>query len=253
MAAYALDGCNDTFSVHMSHQESARRAHRPLRIAAPMASALCLPAVCAWLLSGCGGHESAPVASVSCFGRGSPQVGMVHYRSLTPLRASVLRVLPQRVARLYEEGTTGTGSLIGNDDPAPPTVLASALRPDGYEMRWIAPNGDQVVASALSFPSAHDAQRFIDLAASPRCRIHGARSFASRPPLARNLAFVNADGATEADVYLLRGKRVYRVGDVHPSAQGGISGLGRVFFTIDTLACLLPGAHCRQTSPSVPV
>jgi hypothetical protein len=255
MAPYGLDGCNDTFSVRMSPRNPARRAAKPPRITASAAVALCVLALCTCLLLGCGGHGSTRVAAVSCFDAGTPKVSRVHANGLVALRASVVRVLPQRVGRLYEEGTANATAVWTDADPAPPPLIASALRPAGYEMRWIAPNSDDVSATVLSFSSAGEARSFMALATSTRCRAHGAQDSAARPPLARNLAWINPDGVAEADVYLVRGRRVYRVGDVPADQQDGQAGsaqLGRSFFTIDALACLLPGAHCRQTSRSVP-
>jgi hypothetical protein len=255
MAAYALDGCNDTFILHMSPRNPARQATTPPAIAASSTTALGVLALCACLLLGCGGHGSATVAAVSCFDAGTPKVARVHAHGLVALRASVLRVLPQRVGRLYEEGTAGAANAWSDADPAPPPVSSSALRPAGYEMRWIAPNGDDVAATVLSFSSAGKARSFMALATSTRCRTHGAQAFAARPPRARNLAWVNPDGIAEADVYLARGRRVYRVADAPANQQDGQAGsaeLGRSFFTIDALACLLPGAQCRQTSHNVP-
>jgi len=252
MAAYALDGCNDTFSVCMSLHDPATRAGAPHRSTARILALPAVVALCSYLLLGCGGHGSARLASSSCFGAGTPEVARVHAHSLDALRASVLRVLPQRVGRLYEEGTAIAANVLSDQEPAPPPVSASALRPAGYEMRWVAPNGDDVVATALSFASASEAHRFLVLATSPRCRVHGAQASASRPPLARNLVWVNPGGVPEADVYLLRGDRVYRVGDVPARRREGAATTARTLFTIDALACLLPGAHCSQTSHSVP-
>jgi hypothetical protein len=111
------------------------------------------------------------------------------------------------------------------------------------------------VATALSFSSAGEARDFMALATSARCRVHGVSGSASRPPLARNLGWVNPDGVAEADVYLTRGKRVYRVGDVPARQQANHASsadLTHSFFTVDALACLLPGAHCIRGSRNVP-
>ena len=258
MATYGLDGCNDTFTVRMTPMDPATRAPRPPTIALRLAGrgwpALAVVALCGYLLLGCG-HAGTPTASISCFGGRTPTVGQVPAHSLAGLRASVLRVLPQRVGRLYEEGTALASYAWTDHDPAPPPVSAKALRPDGYEMRWIAPNGDDVVATVLSFSSAGKARRFMALATSARCRVHGVTGSASRPPLSRNLGWVNPDGVAEADVYLARGRRVYRVGDVPASQQANRASsadLTHSFFTVDALACLLPGAHCLLRSRNVP-
>ena len=258
MARYGLDGCNDTFTVRMTPIDPATQARTPRSFACRLAGrgwpALSALALCGYLLLGCG-HAGTPTASVSCFDGRTPTVGQVGAHSLAALRSSVLRVLPQRVGRLYEEGTALASNAWTDQDPAPPPVSAKALRPDGYEMRWIAPNGDDVVATALSFSSAGTARRFMALASSTHCRVHGVAGSASRPPLSKNLGWVNPDGVAEADVYLARGRRVYRVADVPANQQAdraSSADLSHSFFTVDALACLLPGAHCLQGSRSVP-
>jgi hypothetical protein len=186
---------------------------------------------------------------------GEPEVRQVSAKGLGALREAVARVLPQRVGRLYEEGTVTSRNAWSDNEPTGPTVSPAASRPGGYEMRWWAPNNDDIVADVFVFSSSRQAARFFDHATSSRCR-HGARqTAAARPPLARNLAWVNPDLVGESDVYLLRGARVYRVADVPAGeSRGHGSGIGleRAARTIDTLACLLPEAHCAQGSRSVP-
>ena len=164
------------------------------------------------------------------------------------------RVVPQRVARLYEEGTVRSASVWTDEEPAPPAVSPLAPRPGGYEMRWWAPNGDDVVADALVFANAAGAQRFLALASSTRCRREGRRQSTATPPLGTNVSWLNPDGAAQADVYLARGARVYRLADAPAGQRGGAlrpGSLGRAFATIDALACLLPGAHCAAVNQSV--
>jgi hypothetical protein len=227
------------------------RSRRPwwTRLAGPLL--LVLVALGAYLaLSGGSGSGSGP----SCLGRGSPEVRLVSAATLSPLRASVARVLPQRVGRLYEEGTVTAGVAFSDDSPSPPAVSPTARRPGGYEMRWWAPNGDDVVADVFVFSGPHAAQHFLELASGARCRHSGRIGSAAHPPLARNLAWVNPDGFGQADVYLSRGDRVYRIADV-PAGQRGTRGpsetLGRALQAVDALACLLPHAHCTVGSSSV--
>lgn len=198
---------------------------------------------------------SGPRGLAACAGRGAPQVGHLAPRELSPLRESVARVLPQRVGRLYEEGTVTAASAWSDEQPAPPAVSPTARRPAGYEMRWWAPNGDDIAADVYVFSNPQTAQRFLRLAAGASCRRSAHQGVAPHPPLSRNLTWLNPDGAAEADVYLARGSRVYRVADA-PSGQRSArhrSGfVARALYTIDTLACLLPEAHCSAGSRSVP-
>jgi hypothetical protein len=177
-----------------------------------------------------------------------PEVGQVAPNALGGLRDAVTRALPQRVGRLYEEGTVKAVVAWTDQEPAPPATSPHALRPAGYEMRWWAPNGDDVVADVLVFASQSEAQRFVSAAASDRCRRQAKSGAAARPPEARNLSWLNPDGALQADVFLARGKRVYRIADApagsSPEEVRSSGGLARAFATIDVLACLLPSAHC---------
>ncbi len=184
-----------------------------------------------------------------------PEVRQVPPGTLGGLREAVTRALPQRVGRLYEEGTVNAVVAWTDQEPAPPATSPHALRPAGYEMRWWAPNGDDVVADVLVFGSQSQAQRFVAVAASRRCRLQAKSGLASRPPEARNLSWLNPDGALQADVFLARGKRVYRIADAPAGSSPGevrsSGGLGRAFATIDVLACLLPSAHCEQVPNGV--
>ena len=100
-----------------------------------------------------------------------------------------------------------------DEEPAPPATLPAARRPAGYEMRWWAPNGDDVVADVLVFASDAQARRYLLLASSAHCREQASHGLAAHPPLARNLSWLNPDGALQADVFFARGSRVYRVAD----------------------------------------
>jgi hypothetical protein len=164
-------------------------------------------------------------------------------------------VLPERVGHLYEEGTVSGSSFWSDDSPSGPTVSARARREAGYEMRWWAPNGDDVVADVLLFASSGQAAEFLRRAAAGRCGHSLLSGPADRPAQGRNLAWLNPDGVAEADVYLQRGRRVYRVGDVPAGQQQRplpAVRLRRALTGVDTLACLLPGAHCEGESRGVP-
>jgi hypothetical protein len=184
-----------------------------------------------------------------------PEVARVSPKVLGDLREDVARVLPQRVGRLYEEGTVRSSVAWSDEDPRPPAAEPSARRPAGYEMRWWAPNGDDVVADVLVFGSPDEARRYLLVASGGHCREHAIRSLALHPPLARNLSWLNPDGALQADVFMARGARVYRVADApagsSPEQVRTSGSLDRALSTIDVLACLLPSARCTRTPPGV--
>lgn len=215
----------------------------------------CLAGVLAFLLLDHGGGDPGPRLSGACFGEGAPRVLRVASKDLGGLRATVARVLPERFGRLYEEGTIGGSSFWTDAAPSGPAVDPGELRPGGYEMRWWAPNGDDLVADVLVFANPATAAHFMEQAAGARCGHVALASNASRPPQARNLAWLNPDHVAEADVYLARGSRVYRVADA-PSGQirGDLSParIRRTLSLINTLACLLPEAHCSSVNRNVP-
>jgi hypothetical protein len=191
-----------------------------------------------------------------CPSASARQVRSVSAADLSELRASVAMVLPHRIGRLYEEGTITSANAWSDNSPSPPPLSSNASRPAGYEMRWWAPSRDDVVADVFLFAGPAEAREFLAQAAATRCRPSGRRAAASWPAEALNLLWVNPDGFTQEDVLFSSGARVYRVGEVLSGRSGQRPTrreLRRAFFTVDTLACLLPGARCQLARRSVPV
>jgi hypothetical protein len=90
------------------------------------------------------------------------------------------------------------------------TLGGRALAGGGYEVRWWTRDYD-LVTDVLVFATAHQARELFEEAASTDCHRSGLQQSTLFPPGARNLAWVNPDGAKQDDVFLLRGLRVYRV------------------------------------------
>lgn len=209
--------------------------------------ALCLTGLLVYLiLPGAGGP-----AALACTER-APQVLRVAPQKLGGLREAVARVLPDRLGRLYEEGAVTGQTAWSDDQPQPPTVSPGERRPAGYEMRWWAPDGNDVVADVYEFADADAARRFLELAGSGQCRQKAREQPSERPPRARNVSWVNPDGVTEVDLYMARGARVYRVADAPAVSATSGPQLSRALYTIDLLACLLPEAGCQTASTGVP-
>jgi hypothetical protein len=218
----------------------------------------CLVGIGVYLISSgvLSGSSSGPALGNACLQPHRPEVARVAPAALGSLREDVVRVLPERIGRLYEEGTVVSANAWNDSLPLPPAVSPTALRPAGYEMRWWAPDGDDVVADAFEFRSAEDARLFLARAGSTHCRLIAHAQSAPIPAQSRNVTWVNPDEASEVDVYVVRGRRVYRIGDVPPGQRGAhVSqrALARALLTVDSLACLLPHASCsRQQRPTVP-
>jgi hypothetical protein len=193
---------------------------------------------------------SGASSASACSGQlGAPQARRVQAHEQGALREDVARVVPQRVARLYEEGSIETAGAWTDEEPAGPPVSASATRPGGYEMRWWAPNGDDLVADVWQFADAGRARRFVAMASSVHCRRDASRVVTQTPPSAADLTWLNPDDAAQADVFIRQGARVYRVADAPAGQHGGriVPGaLRRALATIDALACLLPHVRCAR-------
>ncbi len=155
----------------------------------------------------------------------------------------------------YEQGLVASSSAWSDSEPGTHKLLPLGPRdPGGYEMRWWMANGDDVGADVMVFANTRQARDFFMRASSTRCRPASATLAASFPPGGRNLEWRNPDGFAQEDVYLLRGRRVYRVAVVKAGAGGSITAAARsaAFSLVNGLACALPGAACqRYSSPTL--
>jgi hypothetical protein len=193
--------------------------------------------------------------AAECPPEGTPRVINVPAGYLASLRTSIVGVVPLRIGRLYEEGTIEATNAWSDDFPSRPTLSPHALRPAGYEMRWWAPTGDDIVADVFVFATAAQAQRFLSHVVIPRCHNSARQTLAPWPMQAHNLRWINPERFAQTDVFFARGARVYRVADVPVGQQRGNwsrVNLHRAFLTVDGLACLLPEANCsiQQSIPT---
>jgi hypothetical protein len=183
-----------------------------------------------------------------------PPLATVDFPGLYSLRESLLGVMAPLNRVRYAAGTVSTEVAWSDNSPVRlrSSRLEGGLWPASYEMRTWAGGGEDIVVDVFQFATAGQARSFFEQAASARCRQAATEREASRPPRARNLVWVNPDGPTQEDAYVVRGPRVYRVGEVRSERQpAGVeqqAGVSRV----DTLACALPGAACpAQAGASV--
>ncbi len=177
-----------------------------------------------------------------------PSVEIVSRTTLRGLREDLRGVMFGRERRLYEQGVATPRSAWSDSEPGKHTSLPAGARdPGGYEMRWWAAGNDDVVADVFVFAVAGQARAFFESASSARCRTASTRLAASYPPSARDLVWRNPDGFAQEDVYLLRGRRVYRVGVVLARAGDASTAASRKtgFSLVNELACTLPEATCH--------
>jgi hypothetical protein len=235
-----------------------------LLLAGLMAAVLALLSVRGGLFDIGSGPAQASGAAFApgCPGRGAPRVQSIPVENLAALRNAVSRIMPPRVGRVYETGTITTSNLWSDDSPLRASSSSSPARsvPAGYEMRWWAldrdGNEDDVVADVLEFATERQAEDALTRAASTRCRRDGTAHAGHFPSGAGNLFWVNPDNAQEWDVLFVRGRRLYRIGDVPPGyppaagpAQSRLERL-RADSTVEVLACALPDAACQASAVS---
>jgi hypothetical protein len=192
-----------------------------------------------------GASPPALVARGGC--ASGPAVIDVSPWRLAELRAGLLSMIAPLDGRRYAEGTV-TGENAWSDDTPQPVESQPAAGPfaGGYEMRLWVHGEDDIAADVFVFAGPRQAQDYLRRATDERCRNAGATSPARWPPEARNLTWINPDAAREADVYLARGRRVYRVVDVRSRYLGKPPRVERriALAIVDDLACLLPAADC---------
>jgi hypothetical protein len=170
---------------------------------------------------------------------------------LLELCAGLLAVFTFSGGRGYTGGVVTPEDMWSDDSPLQPRSARSAdgLWPAGYELRWWTRDYD-VVADVLVFPAARQAREFFEDAASTDCHRAGRQRSARWSPLARNLAWVNPDDAKEDDVFLLRGRRVYRVAAVRLEGAPAMTAQAEQRVgadVVDALACALPRAGCTAS------
>ncbi len=178
------------------------RASQRIRLSLLLA---CAAALALWFAAARTGALGHTTATAPCPLTRAPRVVEVSAADLSALRASVARALPDRIGRLYEEGTVEGANLWTDGLPSPPPALAATPRSGGYEMRWWAPNRDDIVADVLLFHGPAQARAFLARAASPQCRSAARAAGARWPSRARNLRWVNPDAFAQADVLFARG------------------------------------------------
>lgn len=197
---------------------------------------------------GIGGNGSAQGASTWCAPRGLPTPASTDRHDLIQLRDGLLRAFAVTRGRGYSGGVIAPEDMWSDNLPlgARASRLAGGRWPAGYEVRWWTRYYD-LAADVLVFGTPHRALAFFRQAASTDCHRDGAQQRAPWPPEARNLAWLNPDHAAQNDVFLLRGRRVYRVAAVRlddaPEETARVQ--RRIGAKLaDTLACVLPGADC---------
>lgn len=179
---------------------------------------------------------------------GAPSVATVRRGRLLGLRRDVRRVVFfERGLRPYEQGLIYSTSAWSDREPGISSALPhSPSLQAGYEMRWWMRNRDDVVADAWVFTGMSQAHDFFERASSSKCRPASTTVAATFPPGGRDLEWRNPDGFVQEDLYLLRGRRVYRVAVVKAGVGGSATAADRdaAFLMVNELACALPSAGC---------
>jgi hypothetical protein len=190
----------------------------------------------------------------------SPPVARLPAGQLLELRSELAGVMARADGRVYASGPVPPSAVWTDDPPEGSSLGLSKDRtgPASYELRQWAPDPrfgpayrDDIAGEVFMFSTPSEAQSFFARAASAKCHRSAVTRRASRPVRARNMIWVNPDAATEEDVYLIDGRRVYRLVDVRPSGGGNPrwSNAQQVgVLTVNRLACTIIGADCPQLS-----
>jgi hypothetical protein len=217
----------------------------------------CLAAAIVALLAGGSGFSSSSSGTAIGAGRSCapapPPLAQASVGQLRDLHASLLAMMEPLSRTRYAYGIAEPQAAWFDESPSNlrSSLLADGDWPAGFEMRsWVVDPQltsayEDVGADVFMFAGAAQARSYFTQASSARCHRDGVEGSSSRPPLAHTLAWVNPDDATEEDIFLLRGPRVYRVAVVRPqgrtpSASQRQAGLARAA----ALACALPDAGC---------
>jgi hypothetical protein len=193
-----------------------------------------------------------------CPSKEAPAVTTAGPGELLHLRQSLLPVVGHTDSQLFEQGPAEAGYAWSDTEPGMVAPDEAGPRsPGGYEMRWQLADGDVAGGDAWLFPGREEARDFFERATSARCRPAGATSPVSSPPGARDVVWRNPDGFGQEDVFLARGRVVYRVVVVLGGGLGDFTSPAarRIGFSIvNRLACGLLAAHCpcRKRTPAVP-
>jgi hypothetical protein len=192
----------------------------------------------------------------------TPALASLPARELSALRANLAGVMSRADGRVYASGSISPRVVWTDNPPVSGSLELSGdnLEPASDEIREWAPDPrygaaypDDIAGDVFMFASPSQARLFFERATALHCHLSGTVQPAPRPPQARNLVWVNPDAVTEQDVFLLRGRLVYRIVDVRPGsheAQRSSAARGVALASVDRLACTIAGADCPRMSPA---
>jgi hypothetical protein len=195
-----------------------------------------------------GGPGGDTVTLGNCPVAGAPSVVGVSGTRLSRLRRDIRQVTSfERGLRPYELGLSNSLSAWSDAEPGTSSVLPRG--PDnqgGYEMRWWLRDRDDLGVNAWVFADVDQAHDFLKRASSANCRTASTAVAASFPPGGRDLEWRNPEGVAQEDLFLQRGRQVYRVAVVVAGAGGNATAAQRkaAFFLVNDFACALPRAGC---------
>jgi hypothetical protein len=202
-----------------------------------------------------GGPGGDTVTLGNCPVADAPSAASVPRSRLLGLRRDIRRVVSfERGLRPYELGPIGSIAAWSDGEPGTSAILPqSGADQAGYEMRWWIRSRYDVVADAWVFADEKQAHDYLTRASSSKCRPASTAVAASFPAGGRDVEWRNPEGFAQEDLYLLRGRRVYRVSVVKAGVGASVTADARhvAFFLVNELACALPGAGCDvYESPS---
>ncbi len=194
-------------------------------------------------LAGGGGERDAIAVGRRCPPPDLPQTVAIDRDELSTLYVGLSAVVPRPAGARQMEGIAAPEDMWSDGFPqALDGPTSNGPWSGAYEIRAPA-RRYLVVADGLVFANARVARAFFEMAAGTRCHSKAQREPVAYLAGARNLAWINPDEAEQNDVFLLRGARVYRVGDVRYQSTERLP-LRAEAAIVDRFACRLPDAGC---------
>lgn len=207
------------------------------------------------------GRRLAQVPAWCARDRSTPVLSDVGTREITDLRALAQDAVAAQGARRYASGVVTPEEVWSDESPSPRSFgLPGAGQQIGsFEIRewapdpqWGASYDDDIVGDDFLFATPVQARRFFDEASSATCHAAGIARPAAQPSNARTLVWVNPDGETEEDVFLLSRRLVYRIADVRPQRREPPPSEGEQeegVATVEAYACDMTPARCQRSRP----
>lgn len=237
----------------MSPIEVSSDARLRLALLLTILSGLAYYAATHWPWGGDGGETMAAVSPACAAAEAPPPLADASSGEIAKLRAD----LAERVAHsdqpdVYEEGLAD--ARVAWSDGYPSDKLnwdPDGTMPAGYEIRWWSPVANHAL-DVWVFADDADARAYFRSAAGGDCRPQASARWTPQPAGGRNLVWLNPEGVMQEDLFLRRGRRVYRLALVRKLAGARMTAAARRdnIARLNRLGCALFGCATESVALS---